>query len=483
MATKFCDPSAAGSNNGTSWEDAYTSFQAAIDACGAGDEVWVKARTITLVAGIDYDNTNTPLIYGGFDVGLTGTSGSVAGRTAGSRTTLDGLSSVQGWLTRSCTLDGFYFYRSTNNYGGLQLDYASATWTLRNCRFEKLIDSWRGGAIRLSSGTLNIDQCDFYDNGTRLCDYGSAICMINGTLNITNTTFTGHSALYSGVCLYQYTGTMTVTDCLFNDNRTVASTYGEGGCCYHHTGSNITYTRCRILNTTCAIGGYNWGGGVGFNGTASAKMINCVVANNKNADYGGGVLVSGCTAYFANCTISGNTCVSGGGGLRNRSGGIIYVYNSILYGNYRGVTADEISHAGTAITVQYSDVKGGYTGTGNVDVDPKFRGAGPHPFDLGQVSNVVDSGNAGATNYPTTDMLGRARVDYPGHTGTGAGSPAYSDMGAYEMQYAPVYAPRKMWVNVAGTWKQVYIASSNVAGTWKPATKAETNVAGTWKYS
>lgn len=38
-----------------------------------------------------------------------------------------------------------------------------------------------------------------------------------------------------------------------------------------------------------------------------------------------------------------------------------------------------------------------------------------------------------------------------------------------------------LWINVAGTQKQVIEAYVNVAGTWKAVTEIDVNVSGTWK--
>lgn len=432
MATIFCDPSAGGANNGSSWTDARTSLQAAIDACGATDEVWVKSRTINLSAVIDLDNANLKL-YGGFDNALTGTAGSIVGRDlVNNRTTLDGGGTYGPVcsVVRNCTVDGFILQHGGQYYGGFHVNYASASIVVKNVKFIDNQDDYRGAGMLITTATnVDIDDCEFTDNHGTL--YAAGLCLVAGTVTIDNTTFTNNTVSYAGSAIHQIAGTMTLTGCTITGNTTTSGAYGEGGQC-NHIGGTTNYSKCKILN---GVNASNWGGGVRFESLTASKMINCVITGN-NGGYGGGLLVSGCTTYFTNCIVANNSATDAGGGIRNRSGGTTYIYNSIFWGN-TCATEPQISHAGTAITVQYSDISGGYTGTGNVNDDPHFITTGNDPFNFGTLtSGAIDSGNAGATNYPTTDILGQARVDYSTVSNTGAGSPAYSDMGAYELQEA-----------------------------------------------
>lgn len=60
MAIKFCRPTATGLNNGSTWENGYTSPQAAHNACGAGDDVWMTEGVYSHTAAVDFDNSNNP---------------------------------------------------------------------------------------------------------------------------------------------------------------------------------------------------------------------------------------------------------------------------------------------------------------------------------------------------------------------------------------------------------------------------------------
>ncbi len=74
--------------------------------------------------------------------------------------------------------------------------------------------------------------------------------------------------------------------------------------------------------------------------------------------------------------------------------------------------------------MSYSDVQGGFAGTGNIDADPLFIGGGDYHLRVG--SPCADEGtSAGA---PTHDIEGTPRDAAP-------------DMGAYEWNGPRVFLP------------------------------------------
>lgn len=107
--------------------------------------------------------------------------------------------------------------------------------------------------------------------------------------------------------------------------------------------------------------------------------------------------------------------------MLNDGPGYSVITNSIIWGNYGAIGAGIRNLWGT-VTAQYSNIQGGWTGTGNKNVDPLFMGA--TDFHLQSTSPCVNTGTA--TDAPLEDLDGNPRPSPIG----GA-----FDMGAYEYQW------------------------------------------------
>ena len=183
--------------------------------------------------------------------------------------------------------------------------------------------------------------------------------------------------------------------------------------------------------------------------SSNPTLTNVIFSGNTALYYGGG-----CTTrptairWLTNVTFSGNTADSGGG-MYNVSFDADYptyvtLANVILWGD-SAATGAEIYNAGTSTsTVTYSDVQGGYPGTGNLNADPLFVDAANGNLRLQDTSPAIDAGdNLAVPVGVTTDLDGKPRfVDTPTVPDTGHGAPPIVDMGAYEVQQPDELRPR-----------------------------------------
>ncbi len=186
-------------------------------------------------------------------------------------------------------------------------------------------------------------------------------------------------------------------------------------------------TNCTFSGNTASIG---HGGGM-HNSGSSPTVTNCTFsANVSTFNLGGGMYNNGSSPTVTLCTFSGNTAASGGG--MDSSAGSPTVTNCILWND----SPDELS--GGTPAVAYSNIQGGWPGTGNIDADPLFVDPGSGDYHLSPGSPCIDAGNNNAVPVGiTTDLDGNPRfVDDPDTVDTGLGDPPVVDMGAYEFQGA-----------------------------------------------
>jgi hypothetical protein len=209
----------------------------------------------------------------------------------------------------------------------------------------------------------------------------------------------------------------------------------------------VLWSQCNPTVINCAFedNSAGWRGGGMKNWTGcDPTVINCLFAGNSAGSAGGTVpggggmfnFYGGSSPTIINCTFTGNSAVGSGngGGIYNYwSGTSAGVYNCILWGNSPNQI---VLGSGTTITVRYSDVQGGWYGTGNIDADPLFVDSASDDYHLSPGSPCIDAGsNTYVPAGVTTDLDGNPRlVDDPDTPDTGYGTPPIVDMGAYEYQ-------------------------------------------------
>jgi len=306
---------------------------------------------------------------------------------------------------------------------------------------------FHGGGMYNHNSSPAINNCTFTGNSAT---YGGGICNHEGGgSTVTNCTFTDNEAGQEGGGIENYYGSMTVTNCTFADNHVYD---GGGGGIKNYYGS-MTVTNCTFTDNYA----YYFGGGIeNFEGTSTVK--NCMfIGNDTHPSYvsGGGIENTNVNAVIVNCFFFGNTGTAisnfasdpeitnctfteNNWGIRSEYGSHPYVTNCILWDNLWAEIIDlqDPEEPITHTYVDYSDVQGGYEGTGNINANPLFVDPDNGDYRLLSGSPCIDAGNNNAVPIGiTTDLDGNPRfVDDPDTVDTGLGVPPIVDMGAYEYQ-------------------------------------------------
>ncbi len=147
------------------------------------------------------------------------------------------------------------------------------------------------------------------------------------------------------------------------------------------------------------------GGGLANSNLADPILTNCLFVGNVATGNGGGIFTGAgvCTLEacaritLINCTVAFNTAgpnSSGGGLYAGGNGGSVIVDNSIFWDNIPN-QIDGID----VFDINYSDVQGGWPGTGNINVNPLFV-VTPDDLRLTINSLCIDAGNENESVIP-----------------------------------------------------------------------------------
>ncbi len=263
-----------------------------------------------------------------------------------------------------------------------------------------------GGGLFIGGSltTLIVASCTISDN---LGEQGGGIYIIGSSEAIITDCMISENQGYpqGGGGIYITGGDALITNCTLQAN-TAAGDYGGG--IYARYGSP-QITNCAFMENSASDGGgayysYEYE-------SASPVLINCLFAANS-ASFGGAVSLDNAAPFITNSTFYNNQA-SYVGGLRCKSGALIpTVLNSIFWNN----AGDEIDCPAAVVT--YSDIEGGFTGTGNIDQDPLFVTGPLGDFYLSQTASgqandspCVDTGNAAASSICYTTFGGTLCMD------------------------------------------------------------------------
>jgi hypothetical protein len=210
---------------------------------------------------------------------------------------------------------------------------------------------WGGGMYNRGSSPT-VTNCIFSVNWAE--GEGGGMANFDNEPMVTNCIFSGNSAEYGGGGMHNYRSTTTVTNCIFSGNSA-----SRGGGMENFNHSSTTVTGCTFTGNSASFGG-----GM-HNIDSSPTVANCIFSDNSAFQGGGMYNYSYGFPTVANCTFTGNCAVQDGGGMYNQESRST-ITNCIVWGN-TALMSPQI-HGGSSVT--YSDVQGGWPGTGNINADP-----------------------------------------------------------------------------------------------------------------
>lgn len=418
-AVWYVDQSNGGPQDGTSWTTAFTEIQPALDAGAPGDEVWVAAGVYSEVrVSVDADgsgvDTGSLVVRANVDLfgGFAGTETNRADRDWETNVTvIDGSLSRGGnaahhvvVIAADAIIDGFTITGGdamssssppgpqTQLGGGIYCSGASPV--IRNCAVVYNAAAVGGGFYFDGIGTPTIDNCRFEQNEGTYNGGGAAFLGNHADSHpaIVDSHFFGNQSPAGGALTLGHNMALTVERSSFGENAATGPG-GQGGVLFVHNTGAATLTNC-IFYANAAVAN----GGVYYStpsGPSVVGFMNCTFSTNVAAE-GHAIYGSSSTvATLTNCIVWDNT---------NASGAVVSVFG------------------GDQPAITYSNVQGGFAGTGNLNpaLDPQFVNAAAADYYLQPGSPCVDAGtSAGAPNH---DIEETARPQ-------GAGV----DMGAYEI--------------------------------------------------
>ncbi len=343
----YVDIVASGSNNGTSWDDAYENLQEALwNIPGTPCQVWVASGTYT------------PVLPG----------------SPGART------------------DSFQMQNDVTIYGG----FFSGTGDLNERDWEE--------NVTVLSGDIGISGYK-PDNCYHVFYHPSAIGLDSNAIldgfAITSGCADGMGHANDGGGMFNENASPTVRNCIFSNNT--ADMYG--GAIANQEYSTPEISSCALFNNS----GYN-GGGIGNTDYSSPVIVNSIFESNTADGFGGGLFNYTAATEgpeIVNCCFFNNSASSNGGGISNSSS-IPVVTNCILW---EDTPEEVFNSSSSPIVTYCNVQGGyGIPADNNISGTPMWVNPGSGDFHLSPNSPCINSGSDAAAAGINVDFEGDPRM-------------------------------------------------------------------------
>ncbi|HBG28569.1 MAG: hypothetical protein A2Y10_19990 [Planctomycetes bacterium GWF2_41_51] len=282
--------------------------------------------------------------------------------------------------------------------GGAIYNFYSENITIQNCLFADNNSISSGGAVYSSNTSIQINESIFSENSTVSC--GGALSNfktragINACRFLNNTSMGSQSESSHGGAIFNEESFVDIKGCLFISNIASRYSYGAGGairelnsstqledCILKYNlskndGGAIFSENGKLSLSDCFIA-CNFakaadGGAILIRNKQVVISTNCIFAGNAAASEGGAFFICGQSKLnILKSTFAANCAKFGGGAVSTHQGSNTEITKSIIWGN-KADRGYQIIVADANCSVGYSDVQGGWPGSGNYDIAPTF---------------------------------------------------------------------------------------------------------------
>lgn len=334
MAVIYVNLEAEGNNDGSSWRNAYTSLQDALNAAQTNDEIWIAKGvykpTDNRNRNVSFNLKNSVDVYGGF---------------AGDESNLN-----QRDIDRNETiLSGNIGRESRDNDNSYQVVKAI-----------DLTEETRVDGVTIAEGySLNIPN----DSNRR--HYGAGLFANNSNLVLSNLKVADNQAQFGGgIVILGNNSQATLVNNIFTDN-----TANRGG-----GGLLIQAPAVEVVNNLFTGNRANVTGGGAYSWRGTGNFINNTFTNNSSQEQGSAITAeNGANLTVSNSIIWGNNNEESGD----------QIYNKQVIDRWEEPT----------VTVTNSLVENGFTGQNNLDADPLFVNPRRGDYRLQSESTAINVGN------------------------------------------------------------------------------------------
>jgi len=227
-----------------------------------------------------------------------------------------------------------------------------------------------GGGLRVHGNFYPIiSACEIQLNDAGDTGGGMYLTKASGIVRFSN--FINNEAERGGGGLHAGQSNVTLLRCQILRNELTSNAVANGG------GIQFVGGAPQVVASRIGINTAQSGGGVAALAQSKPTLVSCIIDSNivllldEAAGAGGGVLAADSSPILSHCTLVHNEMTIAGGALYvEGASSTVEVHNSILYFN----DGNQIDVAAGSVTVDYTDVEGGYTGFGNIDVEPTWEG-------------------------------------------------------------------------------------------------------------